>query len=76
MQIKDRDKQILLHILEDKSYAEIGATMFMHPDAVKKRISNLIKKLGCRTRVGLIKRLLEAGIFRIILDPEINSLAS
>lgn len=55
----DREKEIVILILEDKPNATIAEQLFIAEVTVKKHITRILKKTNVTNRAQLIKRIME-----------------
>ncbi|MFE6776684.1 LuxR C-terminal-related transcriptional regulator [Streptomyces sp. NPDC057702] len=57
-----REVEILRHVAEAHSNAEIAGELFLAETTVKRHLTNIYRKLGATSRVDAIRRAHEAGI--------------
>jgi len=55
--ISRREEEIISFIFEGYSSRVIGERLFLSDKTVRNHISNIYKKVGCKNRVGLIKKV-------------------
>jgi len=53
-QLSDREREVLRHLAEGGSYAEIGGALFLSPDTVRAHAQRAMTKLGARTRTQAV----------------------
>nr|WP_240974797.1 helix-turn-helix transcriptional regulator [Arthrobacter sp. SF27] len=59
-----REREVARHVLDGKTYREIGTAMFISPRTAEHHIGRIRRRLGIRTRAELLTRL------RLALDSE------
>jgi DNA-binding NarL/FixJ family response regulator len=52
--LSDREREVLRHLAEGGSYAEIGAALFLSPDTIRAHAQRAMTKLGARTRTHAV----------------------
>lgn len=60
-----REIEILCHVAEAHSNAEIARSLFLAETTVKKHLTNIYRKLGATSRMDAIRRAREAGILEL-----------
>lgn len=52
--LSSREREVMRHLIQDESNAEIAAALFVSESTVKFHVHNLLKKTGCKNRLELI----------------------
>lgn len=60
--LSQREREILLLVVEGKSSAEIGKMLYLSPKTVETYRSRMMKKLGVSDLAGLVKYALQHGL--------------
>ncbi|MBC3985404.1 response regulator transcription factor [Streptomyces sp. AC563] len=60
--LSPRETEILRHVAQAHSNAEVAAALFLAETTVKRHLTNIYRKLGATSRVDAIRRAHEAGI--------------
>jgi two-component system response regulator DesR len=60
--LSEREREVLRHLAEGGSYAEIGATLFLSPDTVRAHAQRAMQKLGARTRTQAVAVALRESV--------------
>jgi DNA-binding NarL/FixJ family response regulator len=60
--LSDREKEVLTLIAEEYSNSEIAEKLFISPNTVETHRKNLIRKLGVRNSLGLVKHAFRNGL--------------
>lgn len=60
--LSDREKEVLTLIAEEYSNSEIAEKLFISPSTVETHRKNLIRKLGVRNSLGLVKHAFRNGL--------------
>lgn len=60
--LTDREREILALTVEGHSSREIGKRLFLSPRTVERHRSNVLSKLGLKTRADLIRYAVESGL--------------
>jgi DNA-binding NarL/FixJ family response regulator len=60
--LSDREKEVLTLIAEEYSNSEIAEILFISPNTVETHRKNLIRKLGVRNSLGLVKHAFRNGL--------------
>jgi DNA-binding NarL/FixJ family response regulator len=61
-ELTDREREILRLVAEGLSNAEIAGRLVISPLTAKTHVSNILRKLDCRDRAGLVALAYESGI--------------
>jgi DNA-binding NarL/FixJ family response regulator len=61
-ELTDREREILRLVAEGLSNAEIAGRLVISPLTAKTHVSNVLRKLDCRDRAGLVALAYESGI--------------
>lgn len=64
--LTNREIQILLYTLQQRSAADIGRILLLSPKTVEAYLANVKAKLGCASRSELFDRSLEGGVLQLI----------
>jgi DNA-binding CsgD family transcriptional regulator len=57
-----REREVLEHVAEGRTNAEIARTLWISPGTVRKHLENVYDKLGVHTRTGAVSALLNGGV--------------
>ncbi len=60
--LTEREQEVLKHICEEKTAAEIGKEIFLSPRSVEGIRQRLIEKIGVRNTAGLVMFAVKHGI--------------
>jgi DNA-binding NarL/FixJ family response regulator len=60
--LSEREREVLRHLAEGGSYAEIGAKLFLSPDTVRAHAQRAMTKLGARTRTQAVAVALREAV--------------
>jgi DNA-binding NarL/FixJ family response regulator len=60
--LSDREREMLRHLAEGESYAEIGAAVHLSPDTVRTHAQRAMAKMGARTRTHAVAIALRDGL--------------
>nr|AWW87431.1 hypothetical protein [Streptomyces sp.] len=60
--LSTREVEILRHVAQAHSNAEVAAALYLAETTVKRHLTNIYRKLGATSRVDAIRRAHEAGI--------------
>jgi DNA-binding NarL/FixJ family response regulator len=63
--LSDREKEVLTLIAEEYSNSEIAEKLFISPSTVETHRKNLIRKLGVRNSLGLVKHAFRNGLINL-----------
>ena len=62
--LTDRERQVLAHLADGASNAEIGETLSISPKTVARHRENIMRKLNLRSRTELVKYAIRKGIIQ------------
>lgn len=65
--LTEREQQVFRLVAEGNSTSQIAELLFVSPKTVEKHRSNIMKKLGLKNRMELIKEAIKIGV----IDPEL-----
>lgn len=63
-ELTDRERDILLLIARGRSNSEIAGTLVISPLTAKTHVRNILRKLDCHDRAGLVALAYEAGLIQ------------
>jgi two-component system response regulator NreC len=62
--LTDREREVLAHLADGASNAEIGETLSISPKTVARHRENIMRKLNLRSRTELVKYAIRKGIIQ------------
>jgi two-component system response regulator NreC len=62
--LTERERQVLAHLADGASNAEIAETLSISPKTVSRHRENIMRKLGLHTRTELVKYAIRKGIIQ------------
>jgi two-component system response regulator NreC len=62
--LTDREQEVLAHLADGASNAEIGETLSISPKTVARHRENIMRKLNLHSRIELVKYAIRKGIIR------------
>lgn len=62
--LTDREREVLVHIAEGRSVAEIAATVHLSPSTVKSHLETLYRKLEVSDRAAAVATAMRKGLLR------------
>jgi two-component system response regulator NreC len=62
--LTDRERQVLAHLADGASNAEIAETLSISPKTVSRHRENIMRKLGLHSRTELVKYAIRKGIIQ------------
>jgi two-component system response regulator NreC len=62
--LTDREQEVLAHLADGASNAEIGETLSISPKTVARHRENIMRKLNLHSRVELVKYAIRKGIIQ------------
>ena len=63
--LTDREKEVFSLLISGMETKEIGDFLFISEKTVRNHVSNVIQKLGVKSRVGAVIELVRLGEFNI-----------
>ena len=63
--LTDREKEVFSLLIDGMETKEIGDFLFISEKTVRNHVSNVIQKLGVKSRVGAVIELVRLGEFNI-----------
>ncbi|MDD7887305.1 response regulator transcription factor [Flavivirga sp. 57AJ16] len=65
IQIKDREREFIIHTCSEMTYKEIAEKMFLSPKTIDGYRDNLFQKLQVKNRIGLVLYAIKNGIYKL-----------
>jgi len=74
MNLTEREREVIIQIVEGKTYREIASELFVSINTILTHRKNIKSKLGVRSSAGIVREAINQGYFEFTKYRRVNPL--